>query len=154
MRLFIEVITPSFSTMFLMDCQRRFGKATENHLFRQILRPLADRLNSDLCRFLRRETIYPGADSRKCNRTAVCLVCERKSIEVTRLQQLRFAMSAAVPNRIECMNEKFCVAYGQTDNRPFSARKKAQSIYDFVDPYERFSFTLFDESTFYFTVSI
>src|SRR5574344_1851637 len=84
---------------FPVDCQRHIGKATENHIFRQILRPLADRFHGDLSRFQRRVPVDTSADPRKADGATVRLVCQRKAIGVTRLQQLRFAMCAAVPNR-------------------------------------------------------
>ena len=46
---------------FPVDCQRHIGKATENHIFRQILRPLADRFHGDLSRFQRRVTVDTSA---------------------------------------------------------------------------------------------
>jgi len=80
-RLFVEVIMPLFSTISPVDCQRRFGKATENHLGRESRCPLTDHCNGDLSRLLRRVTVALGANPRKGNRATNCLVCEQKSIE-------------------------------------------------------------------------
>lgn len=93
---------------FPVDCQRHIGKATENHIFRQILRPLADRFHGDLSRFQRRVTVDTSADPRKGDGATVRLVCQRKAIGVTRLQQLRFAMCAAVPNRTGRVDDELC----------------------------------------------